>query len=92
MGFVLSVFRLFVFGQAKNLQGFPLCQLKYGEGTTHHTAPEDSNEWIWFCVVNASLRRRSVEHTPHREYGCVIHVDNLQNTVIASYYHILALE
>lgn len=45
MGFVLSVFRLFVFGQAKNLQGIPLCQLKYGEGTTH-TAPEDSTERI----------------------------------------------
>lgn len=45
MGFVLSVFLLFVFGQAKNLQGIPLCKLKYGEGTTY-TVPEDSTEWI----------------------------------------------
>lgn len=33
MGFVLAVFLVFVFGRAKkkNLQGVPLCQLKYDE-------------------------------------------------------------
>lgn len=39
MGFVLSVFLSFVFGQAKNLQGIPLCQLKYDDGTTHTVSP-----------------------------------------------------
>lgn len=89
IGFVLSVFRLFVFGQAKNLQGIPFCQLKYGEGATH-TAPEDCTEWILFCIENSSLRRKHTERTLYRDYRSVIPVDNQQNTMIASHYHILA--
>lgn len=91
IGFVLSVFRLFVFGQAKNLQGFPLCQLKYGEGTTH-TSPEEDAEWIYLCIENASLKGRRVEHTPYGAHVTVTPVDKLQNTVIASYYRILTLK
>lgn len=91
IGFVLSVFRPFVFGQAKNLQGIPLCQPKYGERTTR-TSPEEDAEWIYLCIENASLKGRHVEHTPYGEHVTVTPVDKLQNTVIASYYHTLTLK
>lgn len=48
-----------------NLQGIPLCQLKYGEGNNTQSPR------MALSIVNASLRRRHVKHT-HRGYGFVI--------------------
>lgn len=89
IGFVLSVWRLFVFGQGKNLQGILLCQLKYGEGTTHTGKhwldPVLYRECKWEeDMLNITIQRMWLCHSCHSS--------NLQNTTVTSYCHILALK